>query len=123
MSVFDCKPSMVQEQWSTTGGDGHLKRQPQAGPGPYRWHTAYRGATLSHGTHRESRQKKEAPLSGRIAVDCDYRFQDQVWARWPKDQGKLGTSQEMLAPGVQGPSQTSSLSMGTYTKGWSVCDG
>ena len=62
MSVFDCKPSMVQEQWSTTGGDGHLKRQPQAGPGPHRSRTAYRGATHSRGTHRESWQKQRAPI-------------------------------------------------------------
>ena len=56
------------------------------------------------------------------AVDYDYRFQDQVQAWWPMDQGKLDTPQEMLAPGVQvqKSGQTSSLSMGTYTKGCSV---
>lgn len=43
------------------------------------------------------------------AIDCDYRFQDRVRAQWPKDQGILDVPPEMLAPGVQGPGQSSSL--------------
>lgn len=65
--MLDCTPSMMQEHWCTIGKDGHLKDQPQVGPGLHRLHIAYREPHVPRGPTGRICRNKEVPLSGVLA--------------------------------------------------------